>query len=317
MADKKISALTASALPLAGTEVLPIVQSGSTVKVAVSDLTAGRAVSATQLTLSTGNLIIGTTAKGLTTGSAIPLGFGVNNTVTAMTITTASKVGVGTTAPVDLLSVSDGSIGVSISGSGADIQMGRIAMYSTASGGSYTNYGGEIRSFCGAGIDVSDLRFYTANGAVSSERMRISPAGNITAYVGNVVIGTANKGIDFSANANAPGMTSELLNDYEEGTWTPTGGSFGATGSSGTYTKIGRQVTVNAIFTGTMTFGASAVICSNLPFSALAGSNFAGSIVDAASSQGAFVRANTTFLVSSSAISVPVSGLAVTVTYFV
>jgi hypothetical protein len=45
MADKKISALTASSTPLAGTEVLPIVQGGATVKVAVSDLTAGRATS--------------------------------------------------------------------------------------------------------------------------------------------------------------------------------------------------------------------------------------------------------------------------------
>jgi hypothetical protein len=58
MADKKISALTASTTPLAGTEVLPIVQSGATVKVAVSDLTAGRAISATQLTLTTGNVIV-------------------------------------------------------------------------------------------------------------------------------------------------------------------------------------------------------------------------------------------------------------------
>jgi len=57
MADKKISALTGATTPLAGTEVLPIVQSGSTVKVAVSDLTAGRAVSATQLTLTAGNVI--------------------------------------------------------------------------------------------------------------------------------------------------------------------------------------------------------------------------------------------------------------------
>ena len=65
MADKKISALTASTTPLAGTEVLPIVQSGATVKVAVSDLTAGRAVSATQLTLSTGNLVVGTAGKGI------------------------------------------------------------------------------------------------------------------------------------------------------------------------------------------------------------------------------------------------------------
>lgn len=58
MADKKISTLTAASTPLAGTEVLPIVQSGATVKVAVSDLTAGRAISATQLTLTTGNLIV-------------------------------------------------------------------------------------------------------------------------------------------------------------------------------------------------------------------------------------------------------------------
>jgi hypothetical protein len=57
MADKKISALTAATTPLAGTEVLPIVQSGATVKVAVSDLTAGRAISATQITLTAGNVI--------------------------------------------------------------------------------------------------------------------------------------------------------------------------------------------------------------------------------------------------------------------
>jgi hypothetical protein len=58
MADKKISALTGANTPLAGTEVLPIVQSGATVKVAVSDLTAGRAISATQITLTTGNVIV-------------------------------------------------------------------------------------------------------------------------------------------------------------------------------------------------------------------------------------------------------------------
>jgi len=49
MADKKISALTGAATPLAGTEVLPIVQSGSTVKVSVANLTDGRAVTATSL----------------------------------------------------------------------------------------------------------------------------------------------------------------------------------------------------------------------------------------------------------------------------
>ena len=69
-------------------------------------------------------------------------------------------------------------------------------------------------------------------------------------------MGTSGKGIDFSATSNGSGTTtSELLNDYEEGTWTPTM----ATSVSGTitinsgatvayYTKIGRQVTVNGSF---------------------------------------------------------------------
>jgi len=57
MADLKISALPASTTPLAGTEVLPIVQSSATKQVSVANLTAGRAISATQLTLTAGNLI--------------------------------------------------------------------------------------------------------------------------------------------------------------------------------------------------------------------------------------------------------------------
>lgn len=65
MADAKISALTASTTPLAGTEVLPIVQGGATKKVSVADLTAGRAISATELTVTTGNVIIGTSGKGI------------------------------------------------------------------------------------------------------------------------------------------------------------------------------------------------------------------------------------------------------------
>lgn len=50
MADLKISALTASTTPLAGTEVLPIVQSSTTKQVSVANLTAGRAVSTGILT---------------------------------------------------------------------------------------------------------------------------------------------------------------------------------------------------------------------------------------------------------------------------
>ena len=51
MADVKISALPASTTPLAGTEVLPIVQSGTTSQVSVANLTAGRSFSALGMTL--------------------------------------------------------------------------------------------------------------------------------------------------------------------------------------------------------------------------------------------------------------------------
>ena len=42
----------------------------------------------------------------------------------------------------------------------------------------------------------------------------------ITLTDGNLVVADGH-GIDFSANANNAGMSSELLDDYEEGTWTP------------------------------------------------------------------------------------------------
>lgn len=169
MANTKISALTSATTPLAGTEVLPIVQSGATVKVAVNDLTAGRSISVSGLTntgltaskpvftdaskvltstgvvpvanggtnasaasitafnnitgysaagatgttstnlvfstspsvttptlvgdatLSTGNAVIGTSGKGLTTGSSIPLGFGTNGSTAQATIDTSGN----------------------------------------------------------------------------------------------------------------------------------------------------------------------------------------------------------------------------------
>jgi hypothetical protein len=55
MADTKISALPASTTPLAGTEVLPIVQSGVTRQVSVANLTAGRTVGTSQLNADTGS----------------------------------------------------------------------------------------------------------------------------------------------------------------------------------------------------------------------------------------------------------------------
>jgi hypothetical protein len=74
---------------------------------------------------------------------------------------------------------------------------------------------------------------------------------DVTVTSGNFVIGTAGKGIDFSATTDYGTTTpSELLDDYEEGTWTPTfifsgSGSLSYSQQVGTYTKIGNAVTVS------------------------------------------------------------------------
>ena len=65
MTNKKISALTSATVPLAGTEILPIVQSSNTTSASVANLTAGRSVSASDYVMSTGNLVPSTAAKGI------------------------------------------------------------------------------------------------------------------------------------------------------------------------------------------------------------------------------------------------------------
>ena len=57
MADVKISALPASTTPLTGAEVLPIVQSGVTKQVSVTNLTSGKTVAATGYQLESGGII--------------------------------------------------------------------------------------------------------------------------------------------------------------------------------------------------------------------------------------------------------------------
>jgi len=68
--------------------------------------------------------------------------------------------------------------------------------------------------------------------------------GNVTVNTGNLVIGTSGRGIDFSANANAGGMTSEVLDDYEEGTWQPATSLGTIDAANAKYTKVGNKVTV-------------------------------------------------------------------------
>ena len=85
----------------------------------------------------------------------------------------------------------------------------------------------------------------SADGTITWLRaMDIEQGRDVKIEAGNLVIGTAGKGIDFQ-NQSSPGagMTSELLDRYEEGTWTPAFPANTLTGSpEGRYTRIGNTV---------------------------------------------------------------------------
>jgi len=109
-----------------------------------------------------------------------------------------------------------------------------------------------------------------ANFTVARTDAAQSFTGNQTLSTGNLVIGTSGGGVDFSAT---PGTgTSELLADYEEGTFTPQL-FFGATeisvynAQAGWYTKVGNTVYFT-VFIQVQQKGAGtgAVTVRNLPF---------------------------------------------------
>ena len=123
-----------------------------------------------------------------------------------------------------------------------------------------------------------NILFYTNGGSGVTERMQIQSDGVVTTQgdfkPGADVIMASGRGISFTATSNATGMSSELLDDYEEGVYDITigglgGGSIGLDSSKQalSYTKIGRQVTVQGEISVTSVSSLSGTMTINLPFS--------------------------------------------------
>jgi hypothetical protein len=139
-------------------------------------------------------------------------------------------------------------------------------------------------------VDSSNVDSFTIRrntDGTKANSFEISRTGDVTVREGNLVIGTSGKGIDFSAGANAVGMTSELLDDYEEGTFTPTISTSGVAATitygserAGRYIKIGKQVTVWITISTTARSSGSGNIQLDLPFQSTGSGSFfmAGSI---------------------------------------
>lgn len=343
MADKKISQLSSASTPLAGTEVLPIVQSGSTVKVASDDLTvknvrsnatsgilqvtgpaaaatrtmtvpdanftaartdAGQTFSGTQ-TFSTINTSAGYQFRGADNTAYETLRYvgGTNNPGLFTSVVEASKkvrlnatgsvaagheLCLGAEGTQDVFKVGAANVTVStgnlifggtaqrITGdmSNATVANRMAFQTSTTNGNTTVNFlpngtatvaqffahnNSDPTNASNGGIVATSTAIRVSSGQTGSgtylplalytngaEQVTVGTDSNVTVKSGNLVVGTAAKGIDFSANTHAAGMTSELLNWYEEGTWTPTftSGITSPTYSTqnGAYTRVGRIV---------------------------------------------------------------------------
>jgi hypothetical protein len=220
-----------------------------------------------------------TVAGLVTAGSATITGDLTVDTTTLVVDPTNDRVGIGTATPACKLEV--------VAPAGNNI----VSTFRSGDATALNNAGGGFQSISSAtaasrvarvwldadGADLSggDYFFIQKNGnsgtvefnqssnaamtflTNGTECARFNTAGNLAFVSG--------KGIDFSATAGTG--TSELLADYEEGTWTGTvtGGTF-TNLTTGRYTKIGRQVF--ASITPNTTAITGNLVISGLPFAA-------------------------------------------------
>ena len=128
----------------------------------------------------------------------------------------------------------------------------------------------------------SSMHFGTGNASTLTDRLKITQDGDVNIIDGDLVMASGH-GIDFSATANGTGAGhDELLDDYEEGSWTPSfdtsisGGSITVGGyvtQSGFYRKIGSLVYVEgALKTTSVTKNSNGTYdVGGLPFTAASG----------------------------------------------
>jgi hypothetical protein len=189
-----------------------------------------------------------------TAGGTGQTSYAVGDILFANTTTTLSK----------LADVATGNALIS-GGVGVAPSYGKIGLTTHVSGTLPTANGGtNLTAFTADGI-----MYASSTSALATNANLAYNGTNMTLTGGNFVVGTSGNGIDFSAT---PGTgTSELLNDYEEGTWTPADGSGAGlvfTVAYATYTKIGRQVSFVANITYPSTVDATAASIQGFPFAA-------------------------------------------------
>jgi hypothetical protein len=175
-----------------------------------------------------------------------------------------------------------------------------------------------------------------ANGGTNASSASITAFNNITGYSASGATGTTSTNLVFSTSptlvtptlgaalaTNIKFGSGSLLSYYEEGTWTPAQGSglvvVGLFSSSGTYTRVGRQVTVIFSVGGATSIAVTAagIITNNLPFSAIAGIDNPGTIFRYGAAGGECIAGASGVLVYNGAAIGVGGAIQVSISYFV
>ena len=262
MADSKITALASISTstdpavdPLVIVDVsdTSMAATGTTKKVTLNNLlssspTATGALTVTGLVTAGSATITGALAVDTTTLVANAAGY-------------TDKVGIGTATPAQPLHVKLDQNAYTFSRiDNQNVSSGAYAALMLAASGNTWGIG--IGS---TAANSNALDFFLDAGGANLLKMTLNSTGNLVFPTG--------KGIDFSAVTGGTGTaTANVLNDYEEGTFTATlkGGTTDPTiavTTTGKYTKIGNQVFVRIMFGNVSTLGASGTISiTGLPF---------------------------------------------------
>ena len=298
-----LSADTSGVLQLAtnGTTTAVTIDTSQNVGIGVSSPAAKLHVSGTYGTTATGGVRL--VGIGQTTGDLSPIAFYLQSsnwgTAHQATITAQQVSGTdggsnllfgtsasGGSAPSERMRItSTGNLGLGVTPSASDLPTMQ-SNYALVSGNLQTN-------IISNGYYTSALGFTYTSTAVATHYRQVSgahqffcaPSGTINTAISFTQVLNAEKdksialqggasqtgtGITFPSTQNAS-SDATTLDDYEEGTWTGTLTAATppttAVTATGTYTKIGRQVTLNIQFSNVNTTGASGTMqITGIPF---------------------------------------------------